>query len=64
MVQEHHVTVLSANHISVFYMELSISDEYHIKYTYVIDRKHSYVLLPDHAFSRFNQIFVKCDRYK
>ena len=34
---EHYVTVLPVIHVSVFCMELCISDRFHIKYTYIID---------------------------
>ena len=49
MVYEYHVTVLPANHVKAFYMGLCISGGSHIKYSYIIGREHSYVVLPDHA---------------
>ena len=49
MVREHHVAMLPTNHISVFCMELCISDGSHIKYTYMIGREHNHVVLPDYA---------------
>ena len=49
MVREHHVAVLLANHVSAFYMKLYISGRSQVKYTYMIGREHSHVVLPDHA---------------
>ena len=46
---KYHVVVLPVNHVSVFCIELYINDGSYIKYTYMIDRKHSYVVLSDHV---------------
>ena len=37
MVQEHHVTVLLTNYVSVLCIELCVSGESHTQYTYMID---------------------------
>ena len=49
MVREYYVAMLLDNHISTFYMILYVSGGSYLKYTYMIDRKHSHVVLPDHA---------------
>ena len=36
MVREHHVAVLSANHVSVLCMGLCVSSGSHAQYTYII----------------------------
>ena len=36
------------NHISVFCMELCVSGRFHVKYTYMIGREHSHIVLPDY----------------
>ena len=43
------MAVLLANYISAFCMELCISGGSHIKYTYMIGRKHNHIMLPDHT---------------
>ena len=43
------MAVLPANHVSAFCIELCISGRFHVKYTYMIGREHSHVVLPDHA---------------
>ena len=43
------MTVLLPNHVSAFYMKLYISGRSQVKYTYMISREHSHVVLPDHA---------------
>ena len=49
MVREHHVVVLPVNHVNAFYMEPTTNTQSHTKYTYMIGRKHSHVVLPDYA---------------
>ena len=49
MVPEYYVTILPTNHISIFCMELYVSDGSHIKYTYMIGREHSHAVLSDQA---------------
>ena len=49
VILEHHVVVLSINHVNVFYMGLYVSGGSHQKYTYMIDWEYSHVVLQDHA---------------
>ena len=49
MVREYHVIILPVNYISVFCMELCISDGSYIKFTYMIGRTHNHMMLLDHA---------------
>ena len=49
MVRKYHMIVLLINHISAFYMRLYIYDGSHIKYTYIIDRENSHIILPNHT---------------
>ena len=57
MIREHHMAVLPANHVSVFYMEPTTNTQFHAKYTYIIGLEYSHVVLPDHAsISLFNFI--------
>ena len=49
MVREHYVIVISTNHVTAFCLELYVSNESHIKYIYIIGRKHSYVMLSNHT---------------
>ena len=49
MVREYHVTVLSDNFVSIFYMKLTTNTQSHTKYTYMIDRKYNHMVLPDHT---------------
>ena len=49
MVRKYYVIILSVNYVSVFCMKLRVNGESHIKYTYIIGRKYSHVMLPDHA---------------
>ena len=49
MVRKHHMAVLLANYVSAFFMGLCVSDGSHIKYTYMIGRNYSHVVLSNHA---------------
>ena len=49
MIQKHHVAVLSANHVSVFYMGLVTNTQSHAKCTYMIDKEYNHMMLPDYT---------------
>ena len=49
MVWEYYVAVLPVNHIITFCMRLYVNGGSHIKYTYMIDREHSHMVLSNHA---------------
>ena len=45
MVREYHVAVLLANHVSTFCIGLCVSGGSYTKYTYMIGREYSHVVL-------------------
>ena len=49
MVQEYHMTVLPANHVSIFYMGPTTNTQSHTKCTYMISREYNHVVLPNHT---------------
>ena len=49
MIQEHHVVVFPVNYASTFCMRLCVSNGSDVKYTYMIDREHNHVVLPDYT---------------
>ena len=57
MVREHHVAILSANHVSVFYIGSTTNIQFYGKCTYIIGREHNHVMLPNHT-SIFPRIYT------
>ena len=46
---EQHVTVFLVNYITIFYIKLCVRNKSYIKYTYMIDREYSHIILVNPA---------------
>ena len=62
------MAVLSTNHVSAFCMRLCIDGGSYVKYTYMIGREHSHMVLSDHASlslsEEHNKIHSRCHTVK